>query len=365
MTAEADTRWMRRALRLALRGQGRTSPNPMVGAVIVKAGQLIGQGHHKQVGGPHAEIWAIRQAGENARGATIYVTLEPCSHHGRTPPCTDALIQSGLARVVAAVEDPNPQVSGNGLRKLQEAGIEVEVGLLADEARRLNAPYFKHTTTGLPLVSLKTAMSLDGKIATAAGESRWITGDKARALGHRLRAIHDAVLVGVGTVLADDPRLTVREARGRTPLRVIVDSRARTPAEAALLTADEIPPVIAVTEDAPGERLEALQQAGAEIWKMPSRRGQVDLRALMKRLGERQVQSVLVESGGTLTAGLLDADLADRVYFFVAPRLIGGAEAPGPVGGAGVAKLSEAWRLENMRVRRVGEDVLISGDIAH
>ena len=365
MTADADTRWMRRALRLALRGQGRTSPNPMVGAVILKSGQLIGQGHHRQAGGPHAEIWAIRQAGDKARGATIYVTLEPCSHHGRTPPCSDALIQAGLARVVAAVEDPNPQVSGNGVRKLQEAGIEVEVGLLGDEARRRTAPYFKHTTTGLPLVSLKAAMSLDGKIATSTGESRWITGDKARALGHRLRAIHDAVLVGIGTVLADDPRLTVRDARGRTPLRVIVDSRARTPAEAALLTADPIPPVIAVTSEAPKRRLEALKRAGAEIWEMPSLGGFADLRALMKRLGERQVQSVLVESGGTLTAALLDADLADRVYFFVAPRLIGGAEAPTPVGGSGVAKLSEAWRLENMRVRRVGEDVLIIGDIAH
>ncbi len=365
MTVESDTRWMRRALRLALRGQGRTSPNPMVGAVIAKAGQLIGQGHHRQAGGPHAEIWALRDAGDKARGATIYVTLEPCSHHGRTPPCTDALIQAGLARVVAAVEDPNPQVSGNGFRKLQEAGIEVAVGLLGDEARRLNASYFKHTTSGLPFVSLKAAMSLDGKIATSTGESRWITGDKARALGHRLRAIHDAVLVGVGTVLADDPRLTVRDARGRTPLRVIVDSRARTPAEAALLTADEVPPVIAVTREAPGERLEALRRAGVEIWEMPSSGGQVDLRALMKRLGERQVLSVLVESGGTLTAALLDADLADRVYFFVAPRLIGGAEAPSPVGGAGVAKLSEAWRLENVRVRRVGEDFLISGDIAH
>jgi len=365
MTLDADTRWMRRALRLALRGQGRTSPNPMVGAVIVKAGQLIGQGHHRQVGGPHAEIWALRDAGEKARGATIYVTLEPCSHHGRTPPCTDALIQAGLARVIAAVEDPNPQVSGNGVRKLQEAGIEVEVGLLGDEARRLNAPYFKHTTTGLPLVSLKAAMSLDGKIATSTGESQWITGDKARALGHRLRAIHDAVLAGVGTVLADDPKLTVRNARGRTPLRVIVDSRARTPADAALLTADNIAPIIAVTPEAPKKRLAALRKAGAEIWEMPSRGGQVDLRALMQRLGEREVQSVLVESGGTLTAGLLDADLADRVYFFVAPRIIGGAEAPGPVGGSGVAKLAEAWRLENMRVRRVGEDVLIIGDIAH
>ncbi|HUX02299.1 MAG TPA: bifunctional diaminohydroxyphosphoribosylaminopyrimidine deaminase/5-amino-6-(5-phosphoribosylamino)uracil reductase RibD, partial [Phycisphaerae bacterium] len=299
MTADADTRWMRRALRLARRGQGRTSPNPMVGAVIVKSGQLIGEGHHKQVGGPHAEIRALRDAGEKARGATMYVSLEPCSHHGRTPPCTDALIQAGLARVIAAVEDPNPQVSGNGIRKLQEAGIEVQVGLLADAARRLNAPYFKHTTTGLPLVSLKAAMSLDGKIATSTGESRWITGDKARALGHRLRAIHDAVLAGVGTVLADDPQLTVRNARGRTPLRVIVDSRARTPADAALLTADAIPPIIAVTHEAPRKRLEALRKAGAEIWEMPSLGGFVDLRALMKRLGERQVQSVLVESGGT------------------------------------------------------------------
>jgi len=365
MTLDTDTRWMRRALRLARRGQGRTTPNPMVGAVIVKAGQLIGQGHHRQAGGPHAEIWALRDAGENARGATIFVTLEPCSHHGRTPPCTDAIIEAGLARVIAAVEDPNPQVSGNGIRKLQEAGIEVELGLLADDARRLNAPYFKHTTTGLPLVSLKAAMSLDGKIATSTGESQWITGDRARAVGHRLRAIHDTVLAGVGTVLADDPQLTVRNARGRTPLRVVVDSHARTPADARILTADQIPPVIAVTRDAPKRRLDALRKAGAEIWELPALGKFVDLRALMKRLGERQIQSVLVESGGTLTAGLLDADLADRVYFFVAPVIIGGTGAPGPVGGSGVAKLAEAWRLENVRVRRTGEDILVTGDIAN
>lgn len=355
---------MKRALRLAARGEGRTSPNPMVGAVIVLGDRVVGEGYHREVGGPHAEIWALREAGDKARAATMYVTLEPCAHEGRTPPCVNALIAAGIGRVVAATLDPNPLVNGKGLSALQEAGVETEVGLLEAEARRLNAAYFKHTATGLPLVSLKAAMTLDGKIATASGESRWITGERARRAAHRLRTTHDAVLVGVGTVIADRPRLTVRTVRGRTPLRVVADSEARTPLDSPVLTADEIPPIIAITEAAPRGRVDALEKAGAETWVLPSEGGAVDLRALMQRLGERQVQSVLVEGGGTIAAALLEADLVDRVYFFLAPKLVGGKAAPSPVDGAGVDKLAAAWRVTGMRARRIGEDILISGDIA-
>ena len=361
---EQEAAWMRRALRLAARGEGRTSPNPMVGAVVVADGKPVGEGYHKEYGGPHAEVWALEAAGAKARGAKVYVTLEPCAHHGKTPPCASALIEAGVARVVAAVVDPNPKVSGSGVRMLREAGIEVEVGVLEQEAKRLNAAYFKYTTTGMPLVSLKAAMSLDGKIATATGESQWITGEKARAEGHRLRARHDAVLVGVGTVLADQPRLTVRKARGRNPLRVVVDTEARTPPEAALLGADERAPIIAVTERAPKERVEALERVGAQVWVGPAADGKVDLRALMRRLAEHQVQSVLVEGGGTVAAAALAAGLVDRVYFFIAPLIIGGEQALTPVEGNGVARLAEAWRLDRVKVRRVGEDLLITGEVA-
>jgi diaminohydroxyphosphoribosylaminopyrimidine deaminase/5-amino-6-(5-phosphoribosylamino)uracil reductase len=386
--SSGDERWMKRALRLAARGAGRTSPNPMVGAVIVAGGRLVGEGHHKQVGGPHAEVWALRQAGDAARGATMYVTLEPCSHYGRTPPCTDAIIAAGIGKVVAALLDPNPEVNGRGVQLLRDAGIQVEVGLLEHEARELNAAYLKHTTTGLPLVSLKAAMSLDGKIATRTGESKWITGERARRFGHKLRAAHDAVMVGIGTVLTDDPRLNVRvgrrlreacaggvhpsaslragEARsraGRGPLRLVVDSAARTPPEAAVLRADERSPVIAVTGSAPEERVDALRRAGATVWTLPAVGERVDLAALLRRLGEEQVQSLLIEGGGTLASAALAAGLVDRVYFLLAPLIIGGAAAPTPVDGEGVARLSETWRITNMRVRRIGEDLLITGDV--
>jgi len=363
MSSRQHARWMRRALRLAARGRGWVSPNPMVGAVIVKGGRVVAEGYHRRVGGPHAEGLALGVARGVARGATLYVNLEPCCHHGHTPPCTEALIAAGLARVVAACVDPDPRAQGRGVRQLREAGIEVEVGLLEAEARRLNEAYFKRLGTGFPFVSLKAAMSLDGKIATAAGESRWITGEKARAWGHRLRASHDVVLTGVATVLADDPELTVRLVRGRTPLRVVVDSKARTPARARLLTADDRPPVVAVTEQAPGARRRRLEQAGASMWVMPSREGRVDLEALMKRLVAAGSQSVLLEGGGRLAASALAAGLVDRVYFLIAPMLIGGAGAPTPVDGTGVGRLAEAWRLSSVRVRRVGEEVLITGDL--
>jgi diaminohydroxyphosphoribosylaminopyrimidine deaminase/5-amino-6-(5-phosphoribosylamino)uracil reductase len=364
MTSAEDARWMRRALRLAARGWGRTNPNPMVGAVLVRDGRVVGEGYHRQAGGPHGEIWALRAAGEQARGATLYVTLEPCCHHGRTPPCTEAIIAAGVRRVVAAMVDPFPQVRGCGLDHLRAAGVAAEVGLLEEQARRLNEGYVKRLASGLPFVSLKAAMSLDGKTATAAGDSQWITGERARRAAHRLRAEHDAVLTGIQTVLADDPRLTVRHLRGRNPRRVVADSGGRTPTTARLLAADARPPVIAVTDAAPAERREALAAAGAEVWVLPAREGRVDLEALLRRLAEEGTQRVLLEAGGTLTAAALAAGLVDRVYFFIAPCLLGGAGARTPVEGEGVLSLAERHCLRDVRVKRVGEDVLIVGELA-
>jgi len=363
MSGPEDARWMRRALRLAGRGRGWTSPNPMVGAVVVRRGEDVGEGYYQKVGARHAEALALERAGEGARGATVYVTLEPHSYQSRNPPCTDALVAAGVARVVVASLDPNPQVNGEGVRQLRRAGIEVEVGLLEEAARELNAGYAKRVKTGLPLVALKAAMSLDGKIATASGESKWITGERARAYGHRLRASHDAVVVGLGTVLADDPELTVRQARGRDPLRVVVDSRARTPESARLLASGDRPAVIAVTEAAPAARRRRLAKAGAEVWVVPAASDGVEVRALLGRVAEAGVNSVLVEGGGKLAASALAAGVVDRVYFFVAPLIIGGEGARTAVEGEGARRLAEAWRLRNLRVRRVGEDLLITAEV--
>jgi len=335
----------------------------MVGAIIVKRGRIVGKGYHHEVGGPHAEVWALREAGDAARGATAYISLEPCCHQGRTPPCTEALIAAGVKRVVAALLDPDRRVSGEGVRQLREAGVEVDVGVLEAGARRLNEGFFKRVTTGLPLVSMKAAMSLDGKIATAAGESQWITGEPARKLAHRLRGEHDAIMVGVETVLADDPQLTVRMARGRNPLRVIVDSRGRTPGAARLLTSDERPAIVAVTDAAPAASRRRLEAAGAAVWVAPAAGGRVDLCWLLRRLAQQGVNSLLIEGGGTLAAGALAAGVMDRVYFLVAPLILGGAGALTPVEGEGARKLAVAWRVRQMRVRRVGEDLLITGDV--
>lgn len=363
MSRADDAHWMARALRLAARGRGTTRPNPMVGAVVVRNGRVVGEGWHRRPGEPHAEIHALRAAGAAARGATVYVNLEPCAHHGRTPPCADALIAAGVARVVAACVDPDPRVSGKGIAALKAAGIDVEVGVLAERACRLNEAYLKWTRTGLPFVSLKTAMSLDGKIATGSGESRWITGERARTVVHRLRARHDAVLVGVGTVLADDPQLTARLAGARQPLRVVADSRGRTPATARIMQTGDRPPVIAVTRLAPAARRERLAKAGAEVWVVPHSRGRLRLERLAARLAGIGMQSVLLEGGGTIAASALAAGLVDRVYFFVAPKLIGGREAPTPVEGEGVRRLADAWRIAGLSVRRVGEDLMIVGDV--
>ncbi|MGQ9696624.1 MAG: bifunctional diaminohydroxyphosphoribosylaminopyrimidine deaminase/5-amino-6-(5-phosphoribosylamino)uracil reductase RibD [Armatimonadota bacterium] len=365
MAEVSDIHWMRRALSLARRALGRTSPNPAVGAVIVRDGEAVGWGATHPPGGPHAEAVALAKAGKRAEGATLYVTLEPCAHYGRTPPCCESIISAGIARVVCAVEDPNPLVSGRGIASLRRSGVKVDVGLLKAEAERLNEWYLHYVTTGRPFVTCKYAMSLDGKTATRTGESRWITGEAARRYVHRLRRTHDAVMCGIGTALKDDPLLTPRP-RGRTrrgyPLRIVVDSQARLPVTAAMLKDTVVSPVlVACTEGAPADRVDALCRAGAEVVRLPSNNGRVDLDALLSELGARGITSVLLEGGGELAEGFVRQGLVNKVLAFVAPVVIGGRAAPTPVGGEGSGRLADALRLGSVRVRRFGADIGIEG----
>lgn len=360
-----DSPFMARALALAARGLGLTSPNPAVGAVLVRDGAVVGEGAHMRAGGPHAEVAALAEAGEAARAATCYVTLEPCAHHGRTPPCADALIAAGVARVVAACRDPNPRVDGRGLARLREAGIEVTVGVGETEARALNRAFFTFVTTGRPHVTLKSAMTLDGKIAAWDGTSRWITAEAARAEAHCLRFRADALLVGVGTVLRDDPALTVRlpDAPPKEPARVVADSRLRTPLGAQVVQAgDPSRTILACAAPAPRRRASALRERGVRVLELPADGRRVDLRALLRALAELDVVAVLAEGGAELAAALLDAGLVDRVAFFVAPRLLGGRTAPGPLGGVGRA-LKEAVSVHGLSYRMIGEDLLLEGDV--
>lgn len=350
----SDERFVGRALALAKRGAGKTSPNPMVGAVLVRNGRIIGDGWHKKAGGPHAEVNALRRG--NARGATLYVTLEPCCTHGRTPPCTDAIIAAGVKRVVVAALDPNPKHNGRGLRALKRAGIRVEAGLLAEEAAHLNEAFNKWIVTGLPLVIAKAAMSLDGKIATRTGDSKWITSEAARRYGHKVRAQVDAIVVGAGTVIADDPQLTVRHGvRGRQPLRVVVDSRGRCPLKAKLFSDKYRSRTLVVTsQQLKAKWRRALSGRGVGVAMLPARGGHVSMRAVMKLLGHREVTSVLIEGGGGLPGAVFDAGLVDKVLFFYAPLVIGGAEATTPVQGRGTAKVASAWRFtRNCQWRKI------------
>ncbi len=365
---EVDPRPMDRALRLAARAAGRTRPNPLVGCVIVRDDRVVGRGHHPRAGEPHAEVFALREAGELARGATVYVTLEPCSHQGRTPPCADALIRAGVARVVVAMTDPNPRVSGRGLQRLRDAGITVITGLREAEARRLNGPFISWISRKRPLVTLKMAASLDGKIATRTGESQWITGPLARRRVQRMRDTHDVVMVGIGTVAADDPRLNCRLPGGRDPIRLVVDSTLKIPETAAVFQSSSRAPLwIATTNRASSARVERLNRLHRERLRIigcrADERGRVDLTDLMTRLGELEITSVLSEAGGILSDALLTAGLADRLALFFAPKLIGGRSAPGLLDGTGVARLAEVPVLTAMRLSRIGADLLLEGDI--
>lgn len=350
------------ALAEAARAAGWTSPNPVVGAVVARDGEVISTGFHRGPGEAHAEVVALAAAGERARGADLFVTLEPCTRQGRTPPCAPAVVEASPRRVVVAMLDPNPDVSGAGVAALRDAGIDVAVGLGGEAAERLNRHYLTWRRRGRPFVTLKFAASLDGRIATRTGESRWISSPESRRLAHQLRAGHDAVMVGAGTVARDDPALTVRlDEPARQPLRVVVDSRLRTPPSARLFAEDGGPVLLAATDAALGERRSALTAAGAEVLTLPARDGRVDLGALLAELARREVTSVLAEGGAALLGSLRDAGLVDGVVAILAPRLLGGAAAPGALGGEGVAELADSVPLTDVSVERCGGDVVVTG----
>lgn len=368
-TAATDKVFMRQALRLARRGLGRTSPNPMVGAVLVRGGKLLGAGWHRRAGWPHAEVEALRDAtrrGTPVRGATLFVTLEPCCTHGRTPPCTEAIVAAGIRRVVVAATDPNPCHAGRGFDLLRAAGIAVETGVLADEATRLNEVFNHWVVQRTPFVTVKAAMTLDGKIATASGESKWITGPPARAVGMRLRFAADAVLVGINTVLADNPALTVRGPTGRirkAPRRIVLDALARTPAE-SVVASDAFAgrTTVVVSSSAPPTRVKRLAQR-VQVLTAPVHEGRIDLAWLLAHLGGEGVASVLVEGGGEVNAAFLESGLAQRVAFFYAPKILGGRDARRGVAGAGARSLQDLIQLREVVWRRVGEDLLLQARV--
>ncbi len=359
--SETDVRFMRRALRLA--GLGDTSPNPRVGAVVVQRGKIVGEGYHESAGGPHAEVNALRAAGSKAKGGVLYVTLEPCNHHGRTPPCTEAVITSGVRRVVVASVDAHPHVPGSAER-LRAAGIKVDIGVCAAEGDALVRSFFKHVSTGLPFVTLKAAVTLDGKMATRTGDSKWITSPASRKEAHRLRAESDAVLVGVATVLADDPQLNVRHVRGRDPLRVVLDTSLRTPPGCALLTKAGGRTLVFHGPKAPRTRAKALVAAGATLHPVGRRAGGLDLGAVLVELGKLNVVRLLVEGGGKVHGSLLDQGLADYVSMFIAPVIVGDTKAASFASGRGSDTIRDAYRIDTPRVRRRGPDIWMDGPLA-
>jgi diaminohydroxyphosphoribosylaminopyrimidine deaminase/5-amino-6-(5-phosphoribosylamino)uracil reductase len=353
-----DAYYMNLALNLASRTLGQTSPNPAVGAVLVKDNQIIGMGAHLKAGEPHAEVHAIRMAGEKAKAATLYVTLEPCSHFGKTPPCADLIVKTGIKKVVIATTDPNPQVAGKGIEKLKKAGIEVEVGLLQQEARELNKVFFYHIQTGLPYVTLKTAISLDGKTATVSGESKWITGEEARADVHRFRHQHDGILVGVNTVLADNPSLTTRlPGGGKNPVRIVLDTHLRTPLTKTIVTEKCAPTWIITGSDVDREREAAFQQLGVQIIKMDH--PQISIKEMLAALGKRGITSLFVEGGAEVHGSFLREQAFQQLISYIAPKLLGGKLAPTAFGGPGIEKIADAVSLQIKQVDLIGQDVRI------
>lgn len=361
---ERDLTHMRRALELARQGQGAVEPNPMVGCVVVAAGRVVGEGYHQEYGGPHAEVHALAAAGDAARGATLYVSLEPCCHHGQTPPCTEAIRRAGVARVVAAMRDPFPLVDGQGIADLQAAGVAVEFGLCENEARELNAPFLKLVTQSCPWFIAKWAMTLDGRIATRAGDSKWISSEASRTIAHQLRGRVDAIIIGRGTALADDPLLTARPPGVRIPLRIVLDTTAQLPLDSQLVrTADTFDTLVAVSMEADRGRCRALAEAGCEVFSLAASTPDGRLLELVEELAGRQMTNVLVEGGPTLLGSMFDAGLIDEVHAFIAPKLFGGVFAKGPIAGAGRALVDEAAALRNVDIRHIGSDVYITGRV--
>jgi diaminohydroxyphosphoribosylaminopyrimidine deaminase/5-amino-6-(5-phosphoribosylamino)uracil reductase len=359
-----DEVWMRRALQLAERGRGHVEPNPLVGAVVVREGRVVGEDWHQGYGQAHAEVNALAAAGAAARGATLYVTLEACCHYGKTPPCTDAVLRAGIRRVVAAMQDPFPAVAGKGTALLREAGVEVEVGVCEKEARRLNAPYLKLVATGRPWVHAKWAMTLDGKIATRSGDSRWVSNEASRRRVHELRGRVDAIVAGIGTVLADDPQLTARPPGPRTAMRVVLDSRGRLPVTSRLAATAREVPVLVATAGADADAARRLRKTGCEVADLTGADGRVGVGALLAELGKRRFTNVLVEGGATVLGSFLDAGAIDEVHAFIAPRLVGGVRAPTAAAGRGVERIADALPLAEVSTEDVAGDVYVHGLVA-
>lgn len=359
-----DIKYMKRAIELSLLGKGYTNPNPLVGAVIVKNDKVIAEGFHEVYGGPHAEVNAFKNATADPKGGTMYVTLEPCSHYGKTPPCANAIVEKGIARVVIGMKDPNPLVSGKGIEILEKNGIHVTSGILEDEIGRINEIFIKYITSQNPFCILKTAMTLDGKIATASGDSKWITNEASRRYVHELRHQVAAIMVGVNTVLVDDPMLTTRleNKEGMDPIRIIVDTRGRIPLESKVLYGEsKAKTIVATTELMDSEKIKDLQALGAEVIITPLKEDKVDLADLMRQLGEMKIDSVLIEGGSTLNYSALDEGIVDKVITFIAPKIIGGKSAKTPVGGEGLSKINHAFILKDIKITRFDEDMMIEG----
>lgn len=365
--SDRDRLHMSHALRLARRARGRTSPNPLVGAVLVKGKTVVGEGYHRKAGEAHAEVVALRQAGVRARGADLFVNLEPCNHLGLTGPCTEAIVDAGVKRVVIGMVDPNPRVNGRGVRALRKKGIEVVTGVMTEACEDLNSAFSQYILNGRPEITLKSAVTLDGRVAGRDGDSRWVTGEKARAYGHRLRNEHDVIMVGVGTVIADDPLLTCRHPKhGRDPWRVVVDSRLRTPPTARVVqavTGSPSPTLIYTTEKAPKNRIVALRQSGAEVVVVASDGKRVSISALLADLAARGRLSVLLEGGPRLAGSLWQQGVIDRLVTFVAPKMLGDSRALPPVDG-GARKMADAMPLERLTIKRLGDDVMIAGRVS-
>lgn len=354
--------YMKLAIHLAKRGRGKTSPNPLVGAVIVKDGMVIGKGYHKKAGGDHAEIIALKEAGVHAEDSELYLNLEPCCHFGKTPPCTEAILKSGIKKVIIGMEDPNPLVSGKGIDILRDRGVKTEVGLLKEDCERLNEVFIKYISTGKPFVILKAAASLDGKIATSTGESRWITGEKSRNFVHRLRNQVDAIMVGIGTIVKDDPRLTTRIKgnMGKDPIRIVVDTRLNILPEAKVFNPDSKAKTIIVTgKSVPRKKIARIEEAGGIVLPVEKVKGRVDLIKTIRLLGKMEITSIMIEGGSKINDSVLKSGIVDKFYLFLAPKIIGGSEAAGIVGGEGLKRLSDAVRLKDLSVRKLGSDLLI------
>jgi diaminohydroxyphosphoribosylaminopyrimidine deaminase/5-amino-6-(5-phosphoribosylamino)uracil reductase len=355
---------MKEALKLARKARGRTSPNPMVGALVVKGDKIVGKGFHPAAGKPHAEIYALREAGEQARQATMYLTLEPCNHHGRTPPCTEAIIAAGINKVFVGMEDPNPKVAGKGIARLREAGIDTVSGILEDKCLQLNEAYIKYITTNTPFVTLKIAASMDGRIATHTGHSHWITNEESRRYVHQLRDETDAILIGIGTLLQDNPKLTTRlpQKKGRNPYRIIVDSRLRTPQYANIFGEDAREKLILATSCENHSELKVYRDRVYRLLQIPANDlGQLDLNILMKKLAKLEIMSLLIEGGSEISGSSIDAGIVDKICFFFAPLLIGGRGSTGMMGGRGIDFIPEAKRVKNLKIKRFGTDFCIEG----